>query len=59
MYVVLTNHHKVSVIEEVEILPQLSLNVGKVVRAREAVDGLSLGQPQWPKAHRACPCLEP
>jgi hypothetical protein len=59
MYVVLTSHHKVPVIEEVEVLPQLPLNTGEVVRAREDVDGLDLGWPQWPKAHCACPCLEP
>jgi hypothetical protein len=59
MYVVLTGHHKVLVIEEVKVLPQLPLNAGEIVRAHEAVDGLGLGQPQWLKAHRACPCLEP
>jgi hypothetical protein len=45
MYVVLTGHHKVPVIEEVKVLPQLPLNAGEIVRAHEAVDGLGLGQP--------------
>ncbi len=36
-----------------------NLNAGEVVRARDTVDGLGLGWPQWPKACRACPYLEP
>jgi hypothetical protein len=51
------SYHTVPIIEEVEVLPQLPLNTGEVVKACEVVDDLGLGRPQWPKARCAYPCL--